>query len=156
MRERYIIDSNMAVITWETLNPAPRNSSERYSYFVEYRDTADQLRESEILNGFFSPDHCVQDALANIDCLDLTPKPEPEPNGPRFTEKYHIHICKQSCGLHRCVNPACEMQGEFVARRVAEIICPACGAQTGNQDFFSRQQLITSELIPAVEQPTAA
>jgi hypothetical protein len=128
---KHIIDSNMAVIIWETLNPAPRNSDEKYSYYVEYRDTADQLRESEICNNFFSPEHCIQDALANIDALDLRPEaPKAKPE-PQITTPYHHHVCKVGCPNHRCVNPACMSEGEF-PQRVCNIICPACGDTTGS------------------------
>jgi hypothetical protein len=147
---RHIIDSNMAVIIFETKNPAPSEPTDRYSYYVEYKDVADKPRESEICNGFISPDHCIHDALANLDMLDRTPEPEPEPGEPRITEKYHVHICKQACGVHRCVNPACEVKGEFVPRKVAEIICPNCGEQTGTRDFFERQRLSVATLIPLV------
>jgi hypothetical protein len=39
---RHIIDSNMAVITFETFNPAPSEPTDRYSYYVEYKDVADK------------------------------------------------------------------------------------------------------------------
>jgi hypothetical protein len=160
---RHIIDDNMAIIIWETQNRGcvPRSAeggepTERYSYYVEYKDTADQLRESEIQSGFFSPDHCIHDALRNLDALDLTPEPEREPREPRITQKYHGHICNQSCGVHRCVNPDCYTKEEF-PRKVAEIICPTCGEQTGNHDFFERQRFAIAEFIPLViEQASAA
>jgi hypothetical protein len=123
---RHIIDSNMAVIIFETLNPAPSEPTDRYSYYVEYKDVADKPRESEVCDGFIGSDHCIQDALANLDMLDLTPEPAPEPREPRITQKYHGHICKQACGIHRCVNPDCYSKEEF-PRKVAEIICPTCG-----------------------------
>jgi hypothetical protein len=152
---RHIIDSNMAVVTFETRNPTPSEPTERYSYYVEYKDVADKLRESEILNGFFSPDHCIQDALSNLDALDLTPEPEPEPREPRITQKYHYHLCSVGCPDHRCVNPACYSKEEF-PRKVAEIICPACGEQTGSRDFFERRRLSIAAYMPLVIESSAA
>jgi hypothetical protein len=141
---RIRIDENMAVIVWETLNPKSSEPTERYSYLVEYRDTAKKLRESEICNGFISPEHCRQDALANIDALDLRPEPQPVPREPPITVKYHHHIC---CSNHRCVNPACYSKEEF-PRKVAEIICPDCGKKTGGPDPFGYMRVET--LMPLV------
>jgi hypothetical protein len=142
---RIKIDENVAVIVWETLNPKPSEPTDRYSYYVEYKDTADKPRESEICNGFISPDHCVQDALANLDCLDLRPEPEPEPREPPITVPYHYHIC---CKNHRCVNPACEVQEEFYRRRVADVICPDCGEKTGQPDPLGYMKI--EKLMPLV------
>jgi hypothetical protein len=154
---RHKIDDNMSVITFETLNQhrdpqrlQDGDPTERYSYYVEYRDTANKLRESEAQRGFFSAEHCIQDALSNIDCLDLRPEPEPEPREAPITVPYHYHICTEACGVHRCVNPACEVKGEFVSHKVAEIICPKCGRETGVQDFFERQQITIATHMPLV------
>jgi hypothetical protein len=167
MRERHIIDDNMAVITFETLNRAgdrrraeEREPTERFSYYVEYKDTADKPRESETLAGFFSHEHCIHDALASIDMLDLTPEPEPEPapTEPRITVPYHTHLCYDGgCGVHRCVNPACYSDKYGFPRKVAEIICPVCGKQTGVYSFEERMRYATVEFMPLViEQPDAA
>jgi hypothetical protein len=159
---RHIIDDNMAIIIWETKNRGcdPRSAeggepTERYSYLVEYKDVADKPRESEICNGFFSPDHCIQDALSNLDALDLTPEPTPEPREPRITQKYHYHLCSVGCPNHRCVNSDCYSKEEF-PRRVAEIICPACGEQTGARNFFERRRFAIAEFIPLVIESSAA
>jgi hypothetical protein len=154
---RIRIDENLAVIVWETRNPKPSEPTERYSYLVEYRDIANKLRESEPQIGFFSPEHCRQDALRHLDSLDLRPEaPKPTPEPP-ITVPYHYHICTEVCGAHRCVNPACEVQGEFVPQRVAETICPKCGRETGVQDFFERQRISIVEFMPLViEQSKAA
>ena len=167
MRERHIIDGNMAVITFETLNRAgdrrraeEREPTERFSYYVEYKDIADKLRESEVMSGFISAEHCIHDALANIDCLDLTPEPEPgpAPPEPRITVPYHTHLCYDGgCGIHRCVNPACYSDEHGFPCKVAEILCPNCGKQTGVYWPGERMRLITADFMPLViEQPDAA
>lgn len=165
MRERYIIDDNMAIITFETLNRAgdrrraeEREPTERFSYYVEYRDTADKPRESEVMSGFISPEHCIHDALANIDCLDLTPEPEPAPPEPRITVPYHTHLCYDGgCDIHRCVNPACYSDEYGFPCKVAEILCPKCGKQTGVYSFEERMRYATVAHMPLViEQASAA
>jgi hypothetical protein len=154
---RHIIDDNMAVIIFETKNPAPSEPTDRYSYYVEYKDTADKPRESEIQNGFIGPDHCIQDTLANIDMLDLTPEPEPEPREPRITAPHHTHLCYDGgCGTHRCVNPACYSDEHGFPLKVAEILCPKCGKQTGVYSFVERMRYATVEFMPLVIEASAA
>jgi hypothetical protein len=89
----------------------------------------------------------MHSAMRWIDKLDMTPEPKIGQE-PKITTPYHHHICKQACGVHRCVNPKCEVAGEFVPKRVAEILCPTCGDQTATSDFFERQRLTIAEFEP--------
>jgi hypothetical protein len=146
MRQRHVIDGRTAVIVFETLNPAPRDASERYSYYVEYRDRAGEPRESEAQTGFIGPDSCIQDALKNLDALDMTPEEKPPPRPPRITVPYHHHICKVGCPIHSCVNPNCMSKGEF-PRRVANVTCPNCGDTTGSTE---EMWLKVTEFMPLV------
>jgi hypothetical protein len=54
-----------------------------------------------------------------IDKLDMTPEVKTVKE-PLITAAYHVHICKQACSVHRCINPACEIAGEFTPRRIAD------------------------------------
>lgn len=137
---RHVIDENTAVIIFVTLNKGgdPRRAegsepTERYSYLIEYRDSAGALRESETQSGFISPDHCITDARQSIelDELDMEPEEKPAPSEPHITVNYHHHVCKVGCTLHRCVNPECMSGGEF-PQRIANVICPNCKATTGS------------------------
>ena len=153
---RHEINSTVTVITFETTNPYRTEPTDRFSYYIAYRDDANALRQSEEMSGFISHEHALSDAMQWIDKLDMTPEPKIE-REPEITTPYHHHICKQSCGVHRCTNPKCEVAREFTPKRVAEIICPTCGEQTGNQDYFERQRLKTAEFIELViEQAIAA
>ena len=153
---RHKITENISVITYESSNPFRSEPTERFAYYIVYKDSADQLRQSEEMTGFISHEDALRDAKRWIDHLDMTPEvktPKPAP----VTVPYHVHNCKQRCGIHRCVNPACEVPGEFFSRRVAEILCPTCGEQTGTADFFERQQMKIAEFIELdVEQAIAA
>jgi hypothetical protein len=144
---RHEINSTIAVLTYESSNPFRSEPTERFSYYIAYKDSADRLRQSEEMSGFISHEDALRDALRWIDKLNMTPEVKAV-SEPKITTPYHNHICKQACGVHRCVNPKCEIAGEFVPKRVAEILCPTCGDQTGTSDFFERQGLITSEFEP--------
>jgi hypothetical protein len=144
---RHEINSTVAVITYETTNPFRTEPTERFAYYIAYRDSASELRQSEEMSGFISHEDTLRDAMQWIDKLDMTPEVETVKPA-RITVPYHNHICKQACGVHRCVNPACEVKGKYVPRRVAEILCPVCGEQTGTTDFFERQRLTVAEFRP--------
>jgi hypothetical protein len=152
---RHKINSTVVVITYETTNPYRSEPTERFSYYIAYRDSADALRQSEEMSGFISHEHTLADAQYWLDKLDMTPEVKAV-SEPRITVPYHNHICKQACGVHRCVNPKCEIAGRFVAKRVAEIRCPTCREQTGNQDFFERQGLTVAEFIPLAQSQAIA
>jgi hypothetical protein len=153
---RHKISSTVTVITFETANPLSREATERYSYIIHYLDSASEPRESEEATGFISHEDALSDAMRWIDNLDMTPEVKAV-SEPKITTPYHNHICKQACGIHRCVNPKCEIAGEFTPKRVAEIICPTCGEMTGNQGYFERQRLAIAEFEPLeVEQAIAA
>src|ERR1051325_2729671 len=109
---RHPITDNITVITFETAHPLPSEPTERFSYYIVYRDDAGKARMTEEFSGFVSPDHCLSDASYYLDKLDMTPEPEPV-REPKITTPYHTHICSQACGIHRCVNPKCEVKGEF-------------------------------------------
>jgi hypothetical protein len=149
------INSTIAVITYESSNPFRTEPTERFSYYIAYKDGADQLRQSEEMTGFISHEDALSEAMRWIDNLDMTPEPKIE-REPKIATPYHHHICKQSCVVHRCVNPKCEVPGKFVPKRVAEIVCPTCGEQTGNQDFFERQRLTVAEFIPLAQSQAIA
>jgi hypothetical protein len=153
---RHKINSTVTVITFETTNPFRSEPTERFSYYIAYRDSAGDLRQSEEMSGFISHEDALSDAKRWIDRLDMTPEVKTVKPA-RITVPYHVHICKQACGVHRCVNPKCEIAGEFVPKRVAEIICPTCGDQTGTSDYFERQKLSIAGYKPLeVEQALAA
>ena len=144
---RYRITDDIIVITYETSNPYRTEPTERFAYYIAYHDSAGKLRQTEEFREFFGHEDALADAMQWIDKLDMTPEPKTA-REPKITTPYHHHICKQACGVHRCVNPKCEVKGEFVPRRVAEIICPTCGEQTGTSDFFERQRLTIAEFEP--------
>jgi hypothetical protein len=153
---RHKIDESKSVITYETSNPYRSEPTERYCYYIAYRDSAHQLRMTEERAGFFDHEDALHDALRNLDSLDMTPEPKTE-REPIITTPYHTHICYSGCGFHRCVNPKCEVAGEFSPRRVAEILCPISGEQTGTRDLFKRHALNIVELMPLeVERAIAA
>lgn len=152
MRQRHVIGSSTAVIIFETLNPAPRDASERYSYYVEYRDRAGEPRESETQTGFIGPDSCVQDAVRSLDALDMTPEEKPAPPPPPITVPYHHHICKVGCPNLACVNPECMSKEEF-PRRIANVTCPNCGGMTGST---SEMWLKVTSLMPLVIERASA
>lgn len=144
---RHKITDNITVITFETMNPLPSEPTDRFSYYIVYRDSADKPRMTEEFSGFIGVEHCLSDANYYIDNLDMTPEPVIE-REPKITTPYHTHICSHD--IYRCVNPACEVAGEFSPQRVAEILCPKCGAQTGTTDYFKRQRLTVVEYQPLV------
>jgi hypothetical protein len=152
---RHPITNEIIVITYESSNPYRTEPTDRFAYYIAYRDDADALRQSEEMIGFISHENALADAMQWIDKLDMTPEVETV-REPKITTPYHHHICKQACGVHRCVNPKCEIAGRFVAKRVAEIRCPTCGEQTGNQDFFERQRLTVAEFIPPAQSQAIA
>jgi hypothetical protein len=152
---RHEINSTIAVITYESSNPFLTEPTERFAYYIAYHDDANALRQSEEMTGFISHEDVMCDAMRWLDKLDMTPEPKIE-REPKITTPYHHHICKQSCGLNRCVNPKCEVAREFTPKRVAEIICPVCGEMTGNQDFFERQRLTVAEYIPLAQSQAIA
>jgi hypothetical protein len=150
------IKDGIIVVTYETSDPIRTEPTERFAYYIAYHDSANKLRMTEEYKGFFGHDDALADAMHWIDRLDMTPEVE-TPKPARITVPYHVHICKQSCGIHRCVNPKCEVKGEFTPRRVAEIICAVCGDQTGTSDFFERQRMKITEFKELViEQAIAA
>jgi hypothetical protein len=151
---RHIISDQISVIIFETCNPISRESTERYSYYVEYTDSDGHLRESEIQNGFIGAEHCISDAFENLDALDMTPEVRAQAD-PSITTPYHLHLCNAGCGNHRCVSPACMSKGEF-PRLIAEIICPGCNVQTGTRDYFKRQRYTIAEYMPLVGQRAVA
>jgi hypothetical protein len=153
---RHVINSRITALTFKTCNPLPKEPTERYSYIIHYLDDASQPRESEEAIGFFDHEHALYEAKRNLDRLDMTPEVK-TPHEPIITEPYHTHICRSGCGIHRCVNPKCEVEGEFSPRRVAEILCPVSGVQTGTMDLFKRRALSIVELMPLeVERAIAA
>jgi hypothetical protein len=150
------IDSRVSVRTYETMHPLSSEPTERFSYIIHYLDNANQPRETEQESGFISDEDALRDAMRWLDDLDLQPEVKTV-REPRITTPYHTHICKQACGIHRCVNPKCEVAGEFSPKRVAEILCPTCGEQTGTKDYFKAQRMKRAEYVPLViEQSIAA
>jgi hypothetical protein len=144
---RHPITENISVITYESSNPYRTEPTERFAYYIAYRDDANELRQSEEMSGFISHENALSDAMRWIDKLDMTPEVKTVKEL-KITTPYHNHICKQACGIHRCVNPKCEVAGKFVPKRVAEILCPTCGEQTGTSDFFERQRLTIAQFEP--------
>jgi hypothetical protein len=153
---RHEITNDIIVITYETSDPIRTEPTARFAYYIAYHDSAGKLRMTEEYKEFNGHEDALADAVRWIDKLDMTPEPK-KAIEPRITLAYHIHICKQSCGIHRCVNPACEVKGEFTPKRIAEIICPTCGEQTGTSDYFERQKLSLVEYKPLeIERAIAA
>jgi hypothetical protein len=144
---RFKIDPTTFVVTYETINPCPRNAAESLSYYLLYKDDVGRWQESEHRNGLSSDDHCITEAQRDVRHLSRAPKVEAT-KLPMITTPYHFHLCTQACGVHRCVNPECEIPGEFAPRQVAEIICPACGEQTGTRDFFERREMKIATYMP--------
>jgi hypothetical protein len=152
---RYTITDTIKVETYETKHPLSSEPTERFSYIIHYLDDANEPRETEQADGFISDEDALCDALRWLDDLDMTPEPKTV-REPRITTPYHTHICKQACGLHRCVNPKCEKTDEIVPKRVAEIICPVCGEQTGTRDYFKARRMKRAEYMPLVIEQAAA
>jgi hypothetical protein len=144
---RYTITDTITVSTYETKQPLSSEPTERFSYIIQYLDDANQPRETEQASGFISDEDALRDAQRWLDDLDMTPEAKTV-REPKIMTPYHQHFCKQACGLHRCVNPKCEKTDEIVPKRVAEIICPTCGEQTGTKDYFKAQRMKRAEYVP--------
>jgi hypothetical protein len=60
---RHKISSTIAVITFESSNPYRTEPTERFAYYIAYRDDANELRQSEEMSGFISHENALSDAM---------------------------------------------------------------------------------------------